>query len=595
MRFYRIICSIYSVCTLTNVTVTHMIRISIFFLAFFFVAALPTGRGQGIVNFTCYDHDRIAWEVSAPGCTNPVIDSLFVFIQESENSPFNTWYSGTSLNGEIRDDVFKTAHAVYAELKIQCPDRRRIGSDTISLAAMREAVQLDSVRVLTNGDVRLTWKNKPISGVRYIVNSVVSGSSSVLASGIQGNSYTDTRGLAGHDIEYYSVSASLACGYTFPEPDSFYHTSWLTYETVPCESGISFEFKPFSYWQGGTASSTLFVVRNDQVTDSVDLAVGDTRFRYEQLDHGQEYTFYVREAGHERDQVAYSNPITFTTNVEEPIRWIVIGAITINNQNQATILWTTNNHTPTFPFKLHKNGSSADIPPTDLHQRAVNQYEYTLPAISSNNPEYKISLQDSCGNTIESRPKKALLTQGKLNGGIDLQIQWTDVSDEEWHVDEYVVYYVSNGGFSFLGSVDGSTTHFQHAYDENNPIDSVCYYVVARGEVFYAESDSTTDFSMQSNTVCLHGETIVELPNAYHSNEPPYRPIIVPQSNITSYNFRIFDRYGSLVFETNNPAEGWQGQHQGKEGFADVYVVQVELTNNQGEQIKKSGSLLLFP
>ena len=187
-----------------------------------------------------------------------------------------------------------------------------------------------------------------------------------------------------------------------------------------------------------------------------------------------------------------------------------------------------------------------------------------------------------------------MLTQGQLDGGTILNVEWIDVGDEEWSVDEYIVYQLSNGSSSLLGSLDGSTTNFQYSYDENNPIDSVCYYIVARGTIYYSDADTTADFSIQSNTVCLYGETVVQLPNAYRSGQNPYRPIIVPPNNITSYSFRVFDRYGGLVFETNNPNEGWNGQYQGEEGFMSVYAVQVELTTSQGEQIQKSGSLLLF-
>ena len=141
----------------------------------------------------------------------------------------------------------------------------------------------------------------------------------------------------------------------------------------------------------------------------------------------------------------------------------------------------------------------------------------------------------------------------------------------------------------------GTTFDFQHGFDENNPVDSLCYYVVARGEVVFDDIDSTAELSIRSNTVCLYGETVVQLPNAYRPGQAPYRPIIVPQSNIVTYAFRVFDRYGNLIFETNNPGDGWNGQYQGKDGFMDVYVVQVEMTSTHGDKIEKSGSLLLFP
>ncbi|MCA9761423.1 MAG: gliding motility-associated C-terminal domain-containing protein, partial [Streptococcus sp.] len=382
-----------------------------------------------------------------------------------------------------------------------------------------------------------------------------------------------------------------------PEPDSFYHTSLLNYNIATCGGEITFDFTPFSYWNDGTKEASLIVLRNDQTVDTVTLSVGQTSFSYNSLLNNETYTFYVRESGNDKNtQIAFSNPITINTYFYEPIRWIVIDDLSLNAQNQATISWTTNSHNPEFLFQLSQNGETIDIPAADLiNSPGTNKYSYLLPGFSLNPTEYQISLQDSCNNMIESLSKRVLLTQGQLNGSIDLDIQWTDIADTEWTVNSYDVFYKTQDSYMLLGSVDGNTTEFQYAFDENNPPDSVCYYVEAKGEILLAEADTTTDLIIRSNTVCLYGETIIQLPNAYNPGLNPYKPIIVPLSNISSYVFRVFDRYGNLIFESANPSEGWQGQYKGKDGFMDVYVVQVEVTTSQGETIEESGSLLLFP
>ncbi len=597
-RFCRILCSIYRVSELTNVTVTYMIRFSIFFLAIFSLINLGKTWGQNPITFTCYNLDSLSWDLSIPGCPSPDVDSFRILTRSDQNSDFNLLITSTdpAVRG-YRDDFFKTEQAVLVQYFVNCPDIKMVQSDTMSLSSLREAVEIDSVRILSNGDVQLTWKEKPISGVKYSINTIEKGSSKVLATNILGNNFTDSRGLATRNIEYYSISAALDCGYTFPEPDSFYHTSFLTYDVETCGGEITFDFIPFSLWQGGTSESSLIILRNNIPTDTLNLTVGQSTFTYDDLLNQETYTFYVRESGNAIDgEVAYSNSITINTDFYEPIKWIVIDELTPGDNNQATLSWTTNNHTPGFPFQLHRNNSSIELPLADLiTEPGTNRYSYILHDLPQEGDEYRIKLQDSCGNTIESLPKRALLTQGQLNGGIDLNIKWTDIADKEWIVHSYDIFYEINGSYSILGSANGSTLGFQHSFDENNPLDSVCYYVVATGELYFPDADSLADLTIKSNTVCLHGETIVQLPNSYSSNQAAYKPIIVPQTNITSYTLRIFDRYGNMVFESHNPSDGWDGKHQGKDGFMDVYVVQVKITNREGEQIEKSGSLLLFP
>src|SRR5690606_33146363 len=100
--------------------------------------------------------------------------------------------------------------------------------------------------------------------------------------------------------------------------------------------------------------------------------------------------------------------------------------------------------------------------------------------------------------------------------------------------------------YSLLSTENGTSFSFSQAFEEGNSIDSLCYYVVAKGEVRYQQGDSTGQLNIRSNTMCLYGETIVELPNAYKINTPPYKPVIVPLNNLISYVFGILDQYRNL-------------------------------------------------
>lgn len=575
-----------------------MIRISICFWALLSICTPPSGWSQDSVVFNCYDLDSIAWEYHINNCASPIIDSLQIFINQDQNSEFTLLYSTNDATVQgYRHDSFKTYNAVFLKYFVRCPEFHTLTSDTLSLSEMRNAVELNSVRILENGNIQLTWKKKPIEGIRYVVNAAIKGSSHVIATNLTGDSYTDTRGLAGSQIEYYSISASSDCGYTFPEPDSFYHTSLLTYDFPPCGGQINFEFTPFSYWIGGTSNTALIVFKDGIFEDSIPLISVQNGFSYSKMTNNADYLFYVKETGNDASvQVSYSNPIAIRTDFYEPIKWIVIESLTLDENNQATLSWTTNDHTPDFPFQLRKNLSSNEIPPTDITvNHSDRSYTYSLPDLMLDDDMYDIILEDSCGNSVSSLPKSLLLTQGNLNGGFELNIHWSDITDKEWTPDNYDIYYKTDGLYSLLGSVNGTSFNFQNIFDENNPLDSLCYYIVANGEVYFEEADSTAPLNIRSNTVCLYGETTVNLPNAYRTGTEPYLPVIAPLSNISSYSFRVFDRFGNLVFETHNPIEGWNGTHQDSNGFNDVYVVTVELENTQGEQIHKSGSVLLFP
>jgi gliding motility-associated-like protein len=62
----------------------------------------------------------------------------------------------------------------------------------------------------------------------------------------------------------------------------------------------------------------------------------------------------------------------------------------------------------------------------------------------------------------------------------------------------------------------------------------------------------------------------------------------------TLYYFRIFDRWGQLMFETNEIGKGWDGMYRGKEQVMDVYTWTVEALGEDGRHFKRSGNSVLL-
>ena len=57
----------------------------------------------------------------------------------------------------------------------------------------------------------------------------------------------------------------------------------------------------------------------------------------------------------------------------------------------------------------------------------------------------------------------------------------------------------------------------------------------------------------------------------------------------------IFDRWGNMIFLTDDSTKGWDGRaNQGKEiAQVDVYVWRVELKDNQGKKHKYIGTVTI--
>lgn len=68
-------------------------------------------------------------------------------------------------------------------------------------------------------------------------------------------------------------------------------------------------------------------------------------------------------------------------------------------------------------------------------------------------------------------------------------------------------------------------------------------------------------------------DTLV-IPNAFSPNQDGNNDELIAQisGEVLSYRLQVFDRWGSLVFETDIPQYGWDGTQNGKASEIGAYV-----------------------
>jgi gliding motility-associated-like protein len=79
------------------------------------------------------------------------------------------------------------------------------------------------------------------------------------------------------------------------------------------------------------------------------------------------------------------------------------------------------------------------------------------------------------------------------------------------------------------------------------------------------------------NTACITvdvtKESTLYVPNTFTPNGDQLNDVfLIPTTNLVEYNIKIFDRWGSLLFESTDVAVSWDGTYKGKAVASDVYV-----------------------
>ena len=90
---------------------------------------------------------------------------------------------------------------------------------------------------------------------------------------------------------------------------------------------------------------------------------------------------------------------------------------------------------------------------------------------------------------------------------------------------------------------------------------------------------------------------IPTMPNAFTPNgdgiNDKFRILGVEPENITKFNFQIYNRWGQLIFHTDNILDGWDGTFKGETCPSGVYVWLIYYEDNKKQKVSNKGSVTL--
>jgi gliding motility-associated-like protein len=124
-------------------------------------------------------------------------------------------------------------------------------------------------------------------------------------------------------------------------------------------------------------------------------------------------------------------------------------------------------------------------------------------------------------------------------------------------------------------------------------------------EHIYVQTDSfqacLVDYNQYgcTDTVCHPVATLIDplldVPNAFTPGRFGENGIIkVAGFGITHMTFRIYNRWGQVVFQSNDPSIGWDGTFKGTVQPMDVYSYTLEATFSNGKTQQKKGNITLI-
>ncbi|HTQ66225.1 MAG TPA: T9SS type B sorting domain-containing protein [Puia sp.] len=193
-----------------------------------------------------------------------------------------------------------------------------------------------------------------------------------------------------------------------------------------------------------------------------------------------------------------------------------------------------------------------------------------------------------------------ILTVGTEKGCISSDSQYVNIRKSPYPLDSHDTI-LARGASLQLSANDGNYNY----YGQFNwwPPEGLSDPTIA-DPVLNTTMDNTYYVSMQNSFGCKLQDSIrvkyytgpeIYVPNAFTPNgdgkNDIFRPIPVGIS--TMQYFKVFSRYGQLVFQTSKPFNGWDGNIGGKPAPEGTYVWEAAGVDYQGRTIAKKGTVIL--
>ena len=463
----------------------------------------------------------------------------------------------------------------------------------------------------SNNQIYIDWSSSIAQDVMaYIIFKFSNGTWNPIDTiyGIQNTSYYDTNTSSfQNNVVQYAISAMDSCSSGIP-PQFNTSSAGLAHNNIllstnydQCTGNVELSWNEYINWSAGLANYYIYFINDSTNSWSLLDSTNSLNYSYAIQQGNMNYQFIIEANSDSLDFKSNSNVIDFYAN-QPPIPQLsyisevdVLGdSILVKYLGQNGIGIQELNI-----YRSYNNGIDFDlIDNIDNPIFPLNYYDYFSNSIDQSYV-YQISVIDSCLNEVAfSNLGKSIFLDVSSDEFLINKLSWNRYLNWDNGVLNYHIFYKDNlnPNFQLLTSLD--SLEFKYFHDFNNLVSSnfdgrICYQVIA--EEFQNSSGNNGESS--SNIFCIQNEPLVFVPNAISLSgiENYWKPII-NMIDFSEYSVSIFNRFGALIFNSDDINEAWYGTTLSN-NYAPmgVYVYQIEFKNSEGKYFHKKGHITLIP
>ena len=507
--------------------------------------------------------------------------------------PTETEYRDPNPNGE---QLF-----YYLRYAYDCPDSTVLSSDTLD-SFIPATPDLNFVSV-EDGDLVVNWQPSTSPEVnRYVVYEVTPTGTEVLDTVGNVRSYLIPDVPADEQTtRQFRVAALDPCGNDSPQSAIRRAVSLASINGQDCEPTIDI------------GPSVADMSNPDSIDIGSIITPRDTVLLYVSTD-GENFSLYSRQPVSGLILASYPDVI----DLEEVCFYIEIDFADLEVNQRTTILCVTPDiiqpvrDFPLFGVEIQDDGQLRFAYDPTVQQPAVYTTELEVIRLGGNErttidrlpaggevlvpdtfsvqPGDSLRFQlstDTCQYTAASNSVTPVFLSVDGGGTSPAELAWTPLTNGLPGSIAYTVYREGPAGGLTPVAMGLAATAYT---DVDNQDSTACYRVAA----VYTPPAADTSYTFLSNRGCAIPRVEVYLPNVFspvatQDANREFRPFFNTTLGVTDYLIRVYDRWGALVFESENPDEGWDGTVGGQALPVGSYMYTISFTPSQGNNRELHG------
>lgn len=469
--------------------------------------------------------------------------------------------------------------------------------------------KIDSVSVydINTGSIIVSWfpcDSPDVAG--YIIYRSVNALWQIIANvPAPATSYIDNTAAGNFHPELYRIASYDHAGnYSPMTPANAYHNSIYVFpyqDSINCHFAIRLNWNRYINWTEGVKEYQIFVSQDFGNWQLLATVNGSTNQYYHMdVQDNTSYCYIIRAISNDY-KTSSSNKTCFFTNLPNLPSFINADFATVEN-NSIKVSFTLDTNATICRYQLWRSTDGINYSSiTSFNLCGKAHFEYTDPTANpEHNYYYKLVSFDQCNNIrLESNIASNIVLTAQGNEEVQNLLQWNHYQAWLGNIDSVYIYRLTDNNSNLIyAQTVGNTSYLDDLTNivMQNPTtnNKFCYYIE------YIEGTSNPygiRGHSKSNIACAYQFPRVFIANTFSPNGDELNDVFKPSTAFVDHDgfvFKIFDRWGNVVFSTQDPAIGWDGKSGGQKAPSGMYTYYLKYKSLDGGIREKVGSVTVY-